>query len=192
MAEYYSAELSQKVKRGIAMSAAKCKYFGGTVALGYKLDSEKNYVIDEETAPIVKKMFEMLATGYTYADIARYLNERGIPTATGGKWGKNSFHSIFANRRYLGKYIFQGNEIDGGMPRIIDDALFEEAQRVLEKYAQAPSRGKALEEYLLSENVVYANGHTKSKLELKRTNQCKSKSRDSLWNLDFLSTHLER
>ena len=41
MAEYYSAELSQKVKRGIAMSAAKCKYFGGTVALGYKIDSEK-------------------------------------------------------------------------------------------------------------------------------------------------------
>ena len=69
-------------------------------------------------------------------------------------WNKNSFHSIFANRRYLGKYIFQGNEIDGGMPRIIDDALFEEAQRVLEKYAQAPSRGKALEEYLLSEKLI--------------------------------------
>ena len=92
----------------------------------------------------------------------------------------------------MGKYIFQGNEIDGGMPRIIDDELFDEVQRVLEKYAQAPSRGKALEEYLLSENVVYANGHTKSKLELKQSNQCKSKSRDSLRNLDFLSTYLER
>ncbi len=154
MAEYYSAELSQKVKRGIAMSAAKCKYFGGTVALGYKIDSEKNYVIDEKTAPIVKQMFEMLANGYNYAKIARYMNERGIPTSRGGKWNKNSFHSIFANRRHLGKYIFQGNEIDGGMPRIIDDALFEEVQRVLEKYAQAPSRGKALEEYLLSEKLI--------------------------------------
>ncbi len=100
MAEYYSAELSQKVKRGIAITASKCKFFGG------------------------------------------------------GKWNKNSFHSIFANRRYLGKYIFQGNEIDGGMPRIIDDELFEEVQRVLEKYAQAPSRGKSLEEYLLSEKLI--------------------------------------
>lgn len=78
------------------------------------------------------------------------------------------------------------------MPRIIDDGLFAEAQKVLAKYAAAPSRGKAKVEYLLSENVVYANGHTKSNLELKQTNQCKSKSRDSLWNLDFLSTHLER
>ena len=192
MAEYYSAELSQKIKRGIAISASKCKFFGGKVPLGYKIDEKKDYVINEETAPIVRRMFEMLANGYNYAEIARYMNERGITTSRGGKWNKNSFNGIFSNRRYLGKYIFQGNEIDGGMPRIIDDALFEEVQRVLEKYAQAPSRGKALEEYLLSENVVYANGHTKSKLELKRTNQCKSKSRDSLWNLDFLSTHLER
>ncbi len=154
MAEYYSAELSQKVKRGIAISASKCKFFGGGIPLGYKVDEEKRFIINEETAPVVKQMFEMLANGYNYAEIARYMNERGIPTSRGGKWNKNSFHSIFANRRYLGKYIFQGNEIDGGMPRIIDDALFEEVQRVLEKYAQAPSRGKALEEYLLSEKLI--------------------------------------
>ena len=78
------------------------------------------------------------------------------------------------------------------MPQLIDDELFAEAQKVLAKYAAAPSRGKAKVEYLLSENVVYANGHTKSKLELKRSNQCKSKSRDSLRNLDFLSTYIER
>jgi len=154
MAEYYSAELSQKVKRGIAITASKCKFFGGGIPLGYKVDEEKRFIINEETAPIVKQMFEMLANGYNYAEIARYMNERGIPTSRGGKWNKNSFHSIFANRRYLGKYIFQGNEIDGGMPRIIDDELFEEVQRVLEKYAQAPSRGKALEEYLLSERLI--------------------------------------
>ena len=154
MAEYYSAELSQKVKRGIAMSASKCKYFGGTVALGYKIDSEKNYVIDEETAPIVRKMFEMLATGSTYADIARYLNERGIPTATGGKWGKNSFQWLFSNRKYLGIYTFQGTEIKGGVPQIIDEQLFEDVQAVLRKYAAAPSRGKAVEEYILSDKLI--------------------------------------
>ncbi len=154
MAEYYSAELSQKVKRGIAMSASKCKYFGGTVALGYKIDSEKNYIIDEETAPIVRKMFEMLASGDTYADIARYLNERGIKTATGGKWGKNSFQWLFSNRKYLGIYTFQGTEIKGGVPQIIDEQLFEDVQAVLRKYAAAPSRGKAVEEYVLSDKLI--------------------------------------
>ena len=154
MAEYYSAELSQKIKRGIAISASKCKFFGGKVPLGYKIDEKKDYVIDEDTAPIVRRMFEMLAGGYNYAQIARYMNERGIPTSTGGKWGKNSFNSIFSNRRYLGKYIFHGEEIDGGIPQLIDDGLFADVQKVLEKYAAAPSRGKAKVEYLLSDKLI--------------------------------------
>lgn len=95
MAEYYSAELSQKIKRGMALTASKCKFFGGFIPYGYKVDEEKRFIIDEETAPIVKKMFEMLATGYTYADIARYLNERGIPTATGGKCGTRTVFTAY-------------------------------------------------------------------------------------------------
>ncbi len=134
----------------------------------------------------------MFVAGSNYAELIRYLNGRGVKTTKGGEFNKNSFQRILSNRRYLGKYIYQGNEIDGGMPRIIDDDLFEQAQQKLALYAAAPARGKAKVEYILSENVVYANGHTKSKLELKRSNQCKSKSRDSLRNLDFLSTYIER
>ncbi len=161
MAEYYSAELSQKIKRGIAISASKCKYFGGSVPLGYKVDEQKNFVVNEETAPLVKTIFEMFVGGRTYADIIRFLNERGIKTSQGGLWNKSSFHRIFSNRRYLGKYIYHGEEIDGGMPQLIDDELFAEAQKVLAKYAAAPSRGKAKVEYLLSDNVICANGQHK-------------------------------
>ncbi|MCI9653965.1 MAG: hypothetical protein HFG91_06460 [Acholeplasmatales bacterium] len=99
-------------------------------------------------------MFEMLASGNTYADIARYLNERGIKTATGGKWGKNSFQWLFSNRKYLGIYTFQATEIKGGVPQIIDEQLFEDVQAVLRKYAAAPSRGKAVEEYVLSDKLI--------------------------------------
>ena len=162
MAEYYSAELSQKIKRGISISASKCKYFGGSVPLGYKVDEQKNFIVNEETAPIVKQMFQMLAGGYNYAEIGRYLNERGILTARGGKWNKNSFQSIFSNRRYLGKYIFHDEEIDGGMPRLIDDELFADVQRVLARYAAAPSRGKAKVEYLLSDKLIC--GHCGNKM----------------------------
>lgn len=154
MAEYYSAELSQKIKRGISVSASKCKYFGGSIPIGYKVDEQKNFIIDKETAPLVKTMFQMLVSGKTYAELIRYLNERGVKTSRGGKWNKSSFHRIFSNRRYLGKYIYQNQEIDGGMPRIIDNELFAEAQKVLEKYAQAPSRGKAKVEYLLSDKLL--------------------------------------
>ena len=39
MAEYYSAELSQKVKRGMQINATKCYYNGGSVPLGLKLET---------------------------------------------------------------------------------------------------------------------------------------------------------
>ena len=41
MAEYYSLQLSQNVKRGYRENAKKCKFAGGRVPLGYKLDSDK-------------------------------------------------------------------------------------------------------------------------------------------------------
>ena len=41
MAEYYSAELSEKVVRGLTENALKCKYNGGTLPIGYVIDSEQ-------------------------------------------------------------------------------------------------------------------------------------------------------
>ena len=139
---------------GIAMSAAKCKYFGGVIPLGYKVNGEKSFVLDEELAPVVKTVFEMFVAGSNYAELIRYLNGRGVKTTKGGEFNKNSFQRILSNRRYLGKYIYQGNEIDGGMPRIIDDDLFEQAQQKLALYAAAPARGKAKVEYILSEKLI--------------------------------------
>ncbi|MCL2798267.1 MAG: recombinase family protein [Firmicutes bacterium] len=154
MAEYYSVELSQKIKRGFSVSASKCKYFGGSVPLGYKVNEQKEFVLDEEKAPIVQKLFEMFTNGHNYAQILRWLNERGIMTTRGKKWGSTNLHDLFGNRRYLGIYIYKGSETVGGMPRIIDDETFAEAQRVLARYSAAPSRGKATVDYILSAKMI--------------------------------------
>lgn len=46
MAEYYSAELFEKVVRGLTENAYKCKFNGGTLPLGYTIDSEQHFQID--------------------------------------------------------------------------------------------------------------------------------------------------
>jgi len=63
MAEYYSAELSQKIKRGMDINAGKCLCTGGNIALGFKVDDTKHFIIDENTAPVVQKVFELYAGG---------------------------------------------------------------------------------------------------------------------------------
>ena len=64
MAEFYSAELSQKINRGMKESAYKHNSIGGVIPLGYKSEGKK-LVIDEETAPIVRQAFEMYAEGHS-------------------------------------------------------------------------------------------------------------------------------
>lgn len=150
MAEYYSAELSQKIRRGMEINAQKGLAIGGYICLGYKL-LDKRFVIDEETAPIVRKIFEMYLNDCTMAEIIRYLNGQQIKTSRGNDYNKNSIRRILTNRRYIGEYTFRGEVLPGTMPRIIDDDVFNEVQLKMEKNKKAPARAKAIEEeYILT------------------------------------------
>ena len=153
MAEYFSAELSQKVKRGMALTAHKCEFTGAGVPLGYKI-VDKKFAIDEETAPIVKRIFEMYLAGNTMADIISYLNENEVKTSKGNAYNKNSIRRILENRKYVGIYKYAEIEIPGGVPQIVDTKIFNDAQLLLEKNRKAPARLKALSgNYLLTTKI---------------------------------------
>ena len=150
MAEYYSVELSQKIRRGMDINAEKCLCTGGNVALGFYVDSEKHFQINPSTALVVQKIFEMYVGGKTMAEIIRYLNAQHIKTSYGNEFNKNSINRILRNKRYIGVYTYRGTEIPDGLPRIISDDLFYEAQDMMNKKKKAPARAKAHESYILS------------------------------------------
>ena len=56
-------------------SAAKAQSTGGNRPLGYKTGPDKRFIIDPETAPTVKQVFDLYAQGKTMAQIIRILNE---------------------------------------------------------------------------------------------------------------------
>ena len=56
MAEYYSVELSQKIRRGMDLNAEKCLFNGSGRSLGYDVDENKRYVINEGEAAIVRRI----------------------------------------------------------------------------------------------------------------------------------------
>ena len=149
MAEFYSADLSQKITRGMRESALKCHSIGGHVPLGYKIEDHK-LVINPATAHIVREAFELYANGETVADICRMFNTKGYRTAKGVEFNRNSFKSMFRNKRYIGVYTYKDIEMEGGVPAIIDKELFETVSRRLSKNAEAPARGKAKVDYLLA------------------------------------------
>jgi len=172
MAEYYSAELSQKVTRGHSVNAERCLSNGGVTPLGYKIVN-KHYVLDEEAAPIVQEIFKKYASGWSISQIYASLNERHLMSAQGKPFNKNSLHTMLKNRKYLGIYIYNGVEIPGGMPQIIDQELFDKVQEKMIANKKAPGRARAKAEYILS-GKLYC-GYCKEKMVGHSSNQISKK-----------------
>ena len=81
-AEYYSLQLSANIRRGQAYNAERALSNGHKV-FGYTVDSEKRYVEDPETAPIVTQIFDDYAHGVSMQKIADRLNAQGVRTTRG-------------------------------------------------------------------------------------------------------------
>lgn len=132
MAEYYSAELSQKVKRGMRETALKCHSCGGTIPLGYRVE-EKKLVPDEMYAPIVAEIYARYAGGETVASIVRDLNARGIGFPDGRQYSKKSFHRLLTNEKYIGIYKYGEIRIEGGVPAIVSREVYDKVQERISK-----------------------------------------------------------
>ena len=171
-AEYFSADLSRKVNRGMNTNAEKCLSNGGTIPFGYRVEDGR-YVINEKTAPIVQEIFKRYANGETAKSICDSLNARDIKTARGKTFGRTSLNKMLQNRKYLGIYIFNGQEHEGGIPQIIDKDLFEKVGERMQANKYAPARSKADVEYILS-GKLYC-GYCKEKMTGHSSNQITKK-----------------
>ena len=130
MAEYYSANLSENIKRGTYDSALNRQTIG-SVPLGYKRGPDGRYAIDETMAPIVKGIFRDYVSGKSRSQIIGDLNAKGIKTGRGHAWHKNSLYSILSNEKYIGTYRFKDIVDPEGIPPLIDRKTFEEAQKLM-------------------------------------------------------------
>ena len=154
MAEYYSLQLSQNILRGQLESAKKCQCIGGTRPLGYTVDENKRFAIDPKTAPIVRIIFDMYASGATISEVTSYLNAQGIRTTRKQPFTKNSLTKMLKNEKYIGIYAYKDLvRVEGGVPAIIDKATFDKVQELLKVNRRAPSHTWTKFEYLLTDKL---------------------------------------
>ncbi len=149
-AEYYSAELSEKIHRGQRENALKGKNNGGGIPLGYVLGQEQKLEINPITAPIVLETFTRYADGETMRAIIDDLNSRGLKTKRNKPFSLSSFSAMLANRKYIGEYHYQDIIIPDGVPAIVPEELFYRVQERREKNKKAPARSKTENEFLLT------------------------------------------
>ena len=163
LAEYYSAELAQKIKRGMTESALKCQSTGSGRPFGYYVDDQKHFQIDPESSQTVQIIFGMYNKGESNAAICELLNSRGLRTVQGNPFNKNSINRIIKNRKYIGEYRYQDIVVKDGMPRIISDEVFNLAQREMEKRRTKKKPKSPKAEYLLAGRLFC--GHCKETMQ---------------------------
>ena len=150
MAEYYSAELSEKVIRGHTENALKCKYNGGTPTFGYVIDKDMQYQLDPRTAPVVLEIFTRYDQGATMKEIMEEMRQKGVTTVRGKKIDLNFMARLLKNRKYIGEYSYREIVTPGGIPAIVPQDLFDRVQKRLAANRKAPARHKAEDDYLLT------------------------------------------
>lgn len=131
MAEYYSVELAQKVSRGQRETRIKGNYSGGGIPYGYKVENKK-FVICEDEAKIVIRIFEMYAAGVIGKKIIKILTDEGIMHRKGKPFTKSIIYGILQNERYVGIYNHKTEGAYTDMfPRIVPQHLFEKVQIIV-------------------------------------------------------------
>ena len=149
-AEYYSADLAEKVVRGQTENILKGRCNGGRGTFGYTLDSERKFHIDPLASPFVLESFRKYRDGLTMKEIRDWLNENGIKNPVGGAFTYNSVEHMLKNRRYIGELKFRDVVVPDAIPPIVPLELFDDVQEKIAKNKKAPARRKAEDDYLLT------------------------------------------
>ncbi len=127
MAEYYSAELSQKVKRGMNETRLKGNFTGGNLIYGYKVENHK-VVINEEQAKVLRYIYEQYALGVYVKDIITDLTEKHIFNH-GNPFARNTIYNILKNEKYSGVYRFNNQTFENMYPQIVSTEIYEKVRQ---------------------------------------------------------------
>ena len=123
--ESVAATTSVNVRGTLNVNRQKGKFIGSFATYGYLKDPEDHHklIVDEETAPIVRMIFEKFIGGKSIIGIAKELNEMGIPNpstykklkgfnyrhpvgaSNDGLWPDSSVRGILKNQMYIGNMV---------------------------------------------------------------------------------------
>ncbi len=133
-AKNYIDNLSEEVKKGLAEKLRQ-GWLPTKPPVGYKTIGEKGrkiHVIDEEKAPLVRKMFELYSTGnYGTDTLAHIMFKEGLRNAGGKRIYKSRVAVLLTDPFYIGKIRYNNAIHKGSHERLIGDELFEIVQRNL-------------------------------------------------------------
>jgi len=148
MAEYYSLNLSEEVKKGMTEKAYRGEY-QGSPPFGYAMENKKLVIIPHE-AKVVQMIFEKYASReLSKRNLAFYINDLGGKSKSGNLFTIDTIDYILNNPVYIGKTRWTPTEkirrnynhpdtivADGKHEPIISQELWDKAQAISKEYKE--------------------------------------------------------
>lgn len=155
LSEYYVDNLANETRKGMKENALKGLHNGGVAPFGYDLDG-KHYKINALEAEYVRKMFDAALHQRGFSELIKELSEKGITGKRGKPIQYSQIYEILRNEKYTGVYVYSEIEekdrknrrtkpnairIENALPIIIDRAVFDEVQNIMNERKQTGKKG---------------------------------------------------
>ena len=88
---------------------------------------DSRLVPDEQTAPLVRELFERKAAGASWLELARWL-DTVAPKPNRGHWARSTVADIIGRRTYLGEVHHGDHALPGAHRPLVSPALWRQAQ----------------------------------------------------------------
>jgi site-specific DNA recombinase len=164
--EFYSANLSEEVTRGMRESASRGFYVCSSAPYGYsriKVSDGNKQRIKLEPEPnqskVVERIFDGVLQGKGSVEIAKELNKDGIASPRGKQWAKTTINHMLTNKVYTGTLIWSQTsgknlapiKVENAWPAIVDQEKFNRVQEMFKQRAPKITHPRRVDsKYLLS------------------------------------------
>ncbi len=176
-AQEESCAVSENCKWRIKQRFENGELFGFTAMYGYHIKGGI-ITVNEEQAAVVRRIFDLYIGGWGYGRIAKALNAESIPAYKGGRWSAGRIGGLLKNEKFTGSALLQKKYTENHLtkkqvrnqgekeqyfaedthPAIIDTAIFEEAQYIMQERAErVNARDTSQNRYPYSGKILCGN-----------------------------------
>lgn len=159
-AEYVAKNIGAEAEKGQTAKAQSGTWPGSQVPVGYIRVGEKRAArieICPHMGPMIRQAFIDFSGGaYTISEWVVIARERGYRSRTGRLVNRSSWHYIFRNIFYRGRFIWKGTEYQGDHPQLVDEETWQRVQDLLES---RNSGGKHNRHFWLLRGLLWSEDH---------------------------------
>lgn len=143
IAQFYIDNLGEEVRKGQAQKATQ-GWFPSKPPIGYKTigdNGHKIHIIDDEKAPLIRKMFEVYSTGnHSLKSLTILMEELGLRNDNGRALVKSRIAELLINPYYIGKFIWKDKLFEGKQQALISEDLFNTVGEMLKSKTTPKSK----------------------------------------------------